>query len=526
MIRYDDPPLLAIVVPATVPRNGGYCLNGSSPYRHTSTWTSVRPVHTGQSFFVSGPSAHLSRAPGTIHGDPEMPGCKTARLPPPNRHYKTAPTGYERGRWNRCPWFLLIPTKAQIEHVCDGPTGPRSPTGVSVLPLPRINPRHYGAIARPTTLRQEESKLHSGEYNAVLYKSHAQLQNPTNKPTNQPRRFLRVRWCAICSPELCCAGTGRDERREEMRCKLHPYANAVGVCAPCLRDRLLALAAERAQAAADASTDGGSSSCGSSPPSLPLPARRRHHHGHAGEGGASARGLFPRSVSPYAAHRRSDAGAYGAATSSSAAQQQPNLLFFRTPQVGPTAAFHADDPAEEGGGRKKAGQQKRSFLSAIFGGGRRQHGRDEEAARRKEPPRRSTSWLSAIIRRKRRPVDLSTAASFPAPPAQVDEEPESPSGGSSNSWWFPSPSPARQQQHHRRRHGGGGGAGASGDGISGFTVCLSPLVRPSSAGGRRRCQPPDPSSLGESHRRHASAGGAASFGRNTSRKLADMGRFR
>ncbi|CAL4932362.1 unnamed protein product [Urochloa decumbens] len=309
-----------------------------------------------------------------------------------------------------------------------------------------------------------------------------------------------------------------------MRCKLHPYANAVGVCAPCLRDRLLALAAERAsQAAADATSDGAGSS-GSSPPSLPLPARRRSHHHHHSHHGLAAEGAFPRSVSPYAAHRRSDAGAYG--TSSS--QHQPNLLFFRTPQVGPAASaaadFHADEPLEG----KKA-PHRRSFLSAIFGGGgggRRRHGREESGRKEKEPPRRSTSWLSAIIRRKRRPVDLSAAASFPAPPAQVDEEPESPGGGSSNSWWFPSPSPARQ--HHRRRHGGGGGgAGASGDGISaGFAVCLSPLVRPSSAGGRRRCQPPDPSSVGDSHRRHASAGGAASFGRNTSRKLADMGRFR
>jgi len=292
-----------------------------------------------------------------------------------------------------------------------------------------------------------------------------------------------------------------------MRCKLHPYANAVGVCAPCLRDRLLALAAERAQAA-EASSGCGSSSCGSSPP--PLPARRRRQGGHAAEG------VFPRSVSPYAARRRSDACAYATSSSSLSQQLQPNLLFFRTPQVGPAAAaFRADEPAEEGGGRKKAAQ-RRSFLSAIFGGGRRHHGREEPA--KKEPPRRSTSWLSAIIRRKRRPVDLSAAASFPAPPAQADEEPESPGGSSSSSWWFPSPSPARQP--HRRRHG------ASGDGISGFAVFLSPLVRPSSAGGRRRCQPPDPSALGDSHRRHASAGAAASFGRNASRKLADMGRFR
>ncbi|CAD6212098.1 unnamed protein product [Miscanthus lutarioriparius] len=360
-------------------------------------------------------------------------------------------------------------------------------------------------------------------------------QNPN--PTNQPRRSSLLR-LAICRCSFLsalwlrrAAAAGRRDERWEMRCKLHPYANPVGVCAPCLRDRLLALAAERAQAA-DASSDGGcgSSSCGGSPPAplLHLPTRRhQHQHGHAEERAGAA---FPRSVSPYVQHRRSDACAYATSSSSSGYHQhQPNLLFFRTPQVGPAAAAAAafraaDEPGEETGGKRKQAAPRRSFLSAIFGGGRR-HGREAEAGR-KEPPRRSTSWLSAIIRRKRRPTDLPAAASFPAPPrAQQDEEPESP-GGSSSSWWFPSPSLARQQQHRRRHGGGGAGAGASGDGISGFAVCLSPLVRPSSAGGRRRCQPPDPSTMGDSHRRHASAGGAASFGRNASRKLADMGRFR
>lgn len=300
-----------------------------------------------------------------------------------------------------------------------------------------------------------------------------------------------------------------------MRCKLHPYANAVGVCAACLRDRLLALAAERAQAAAEASSDGGYGSSSSSPQPLHLPARRHRQHGHD----EARTGTFPRSVSPYVQRRRSDACAYYATSSSSslsAYQHQPSLLFFRTPQVGP--AFRGDEPGDgedtSGGRRTKQAAPRRSFLSAIFGGRlRRRHGRErEEAGRnRKEPPRRSTSWLSAIIRRKRRPGE--EPESFPAP---QDEEPESPGGGS---WWFPSPSPARQQ--HRRRHGAGAGAGASGDGISGLAVCLSPLVRPSSAGGRRRGQPPDPSALeADSHRR------LASFGRNASRKLADMGRFR
>jgi hypothetical protein len=281
--------------------------------------------------------------------------------------------------------------------------------------------------------------------------------------------------------------------RAAMRCKLHPYANAGGVCAPCLRHRLLALAAERDQAAA-ASDD---TSCGSSPPA------RRHQQRDE----ATTRG-FPSSVSPYvAARRRSDA-----CVASSA--HQPGLPF-RTPQVGPAAGGYrtGDAPAVEESHRKVV-RRRRSFLAAIFG---RRRGREEEGAgakKEKDPPRRSASWLSAIVRRKRRP-DVSLR---PAALPEEEEPPESPgSSSSTTSWWFPSPSPARQ--HPRRRHGTSGG-----DGMSGFAVCLSPLARPSSAGGRRRCQPPDPSSfsLGDSHRRHASA----SFGRNTSRKLVDMSRFR
>ncbi|KAL6642659.1 hypothetical protein ACP70R_020840 [Stipagrostis hirtigluma subsp. patula] len=374
--------------------------------------------------------------------------------------------------------------------------------------------------ANPTS-QARKIQACTAQYNAAATKAtpKSKPNQPTkNQPTNKAAtsRAAPVAHGDLPAPLLLFLARGgggsgevvKDER-EEMRCKLHPYANAVGVCAPCLRDRLLALAAERDAAASGASSDGGaSSSCGSSPPHA-LPARRA---------AGGPRG-FPRSVSPYAAHRRSDACAYYAASSGSA--HQPNLLFFRTPQVGPAAAasaVRADDPPAEDQSHRKAAR-RRSFLAAIFGGGGGRHGREEAA--KKDPPRRSTSWLSAIVRRKRRPDLPAAAASLPSAPAP-DEEPESPGGSSNSGWWLPSPSPARQ---HRRRHGGGAGA-SGGDGISGFAVWLSPLVRPSSAGGRRRCQAPDPSSLGDSHRRHASAGGAASFGRNTSRKLADIGRFR
>ncbi|VAH18045.1 unnamed protein product [Triticum turgidum subsp. durum] len=264
-----------------------------------------------------------------------------------------------------------------------------------------------------------------------------------------------------------------------MRCKLHPYANALGVCAPCLRDRLLVLAADR----------------GSSP--------------------TRGRAASPFAAAPAQQHRRSDACAYTSSRHSHS--HRPELLFFSTPQVGPATRAADDEPRETE--RKKSFQRRRSFLATLFGGGRR-GSREEESESKKDPPRRSTSWLSAIVRRKRRP-DASSSSSLPRP---VDEEPESPGGSMSGSWWFPSPSPARHH-HHPQRRSRPSGSGASGDGISGFAVCLSPLVRPST-GGRRRCQQPDPSTLGESHRRHLSASSAASFGRNTSRKLADMGRFR
>lgn len=280
-----------------------------------------------------------------------------------------------------------------------------------------------------------------------------------------------------------------------MRCKLHPYANALGVCAPCLRNRLLVLAAERDRAGASSGADcSSSSSRGSSP--------------------TRGRAASPFAAAPAQQHRRSDACAYTSSRHSHS--HRPELLFFSTPQVGPATRAADDEPRESE--RKKSFQRRRSFLAALFGGGRR-GSREEESESKKDPPRRSTSWLSAIVRRKRRPDASSSSLSRP-----VDEEPESPGGSTSSSWWFPSPSPARHHHHHQRRSRPGG-SGASGDGISGFAVCLSPLVRPSS-GGRRRCQQPDPSTLGESHRRHLSASSAASFGRNTSRKLADMGRFR
>uniref|UniRef100_A0A0E0DHR8 Uncharacterized protein n=1 Tax=Oryza meridionalis TaxID=40149 RepID=A0A0E0DHR8_9ORYZ len=286
-----------------------------------------------------------------------------------------------------------------------------------------------------------------------------------------------------------------------MKCRRHPYEGGVGVCAPCLRDRLLALAAAQNEAS-------------SFPPPQPLP---------------EPVPVFPRSVSPYVCRRKSDA--------SGARRRTPSLLFFRTPQVG---------PAYGGGGGGGAGgfeegdiefeirrrSSKFSVLAALFGG-HRQHGSEEK---RSNKERKHRSWLAAIMApwapRKKNPA----VASPPRHSCHVisnrglspvmryadegGEEGSSPAG----SPWRPSPSPMRKTPC-RRRPGGAAGAG----GVSGFAVCISPLVRPSPARHHRGGgHPPDAAAfsgeLGPSPLHRLSSGSSLHHCRSW--KLADGGRFR
>ncbi|XP_072989102.1 uncharacterized protein [Typha latifolia] len=245
-----------------------------------------------------------------------------------------------------------------------------------------------------------------------------------------------------------------------MRCKIHPYANAVGVCAPCLCDRLFALVAAE---------NGASPIPSPSPPPPPPPL------------------AFPRSVPPYASGGRS------------------GLLFSRTPQIG---------------GEKEKGR-KFSILSTIFG-----HSRSAE-------PSRTSSWLKGILHggRRRKPQQSdSPPQRRPYPARDRGMSPESreddDSGYSTESSpWRPMPTPMRRVGYDLRRHHHGGGA------MSGFAVCLSPLVRPSP--GHRRCHVADAGFSGElrrakapQHHRHGSAGSAASLHHHRSNKLAHLGRLR
>jgi hypothetical protein len=264
-----------------------------------------------------------------------------------------------------------------------------------------------------------------------------------------------------------------------MRCKAHPFQPGGGVCATCLRDRLVLLAA-------------------------------------AQNGDSSPPPAFPRSVSPYVARRKSDA-------SGGALRSHPNLLFFRTPQVGPAAGAIGEGDIGYEYEKRRAG--KFSVLAALFG----HHHHHRSVDRGGAEERKKHSWFAGIIprRRKKQAPEATTAVLPPSPPRRlcrvVSNRGLSPerdghgSGDESSSLaaerpWRPSPSPMRKASGGRRQVNSM---------PSGFAVCLSPLVRPS-PGRRDPCsfscelRPPPLHNLSS----------APSITRCRSKKLADVGRFR
>jgi hypothetical protein len=287
-----------------------------------------------------------------------------------------------------------------------------------------------------------------------------------------------------------------------MRCARHPYEGGVGVCAPCLRDRLLALAA--AQNAAS-----------SLPPPPPPPEEQEPEP------------VFPRSVSPYVCRRKSDA---------SAPRGRPpgSLLFFRTPQVGPAYGAGSGAGFEDGdiGFRRRRGRF--SVLAALFG----QRSEDGKRGDKEGAKYRSSWWLAGIVPRSRRSGRKDREAGLPPPspprrscrgisgrglsPVRYADGDGEESTSPAESLWLPSPSPMRKTPCRRRL-----GLGAPGAGVSGFSMCISPLVRPSMARHLRGGHPPDAIVSGDLRPSplHPLTS-SASLHHCRSWKLADGGRFR
>lgn len=306
-----------------------------------------------------------------------------------------------------------------------------------------------------------------------------------------------------------------------MRCKKHisDPSSTVGVCATCLRERLIALIAAQAQPQLTRVTSRASDECSRNPDPNPLPPPL----------------IFPRSVSPYVSRRKSD---YAAAWDGRGDRR--DVLFYSTPQLGPT--FYGGECAPNNSNARSFKKRLSKFwgFSNLFRSRSEKFQSDPSFC---EPSSSaSPSWFSAIFPTRRKHQDrtgMTEDSSVGArrryrqtdrgmSPVRTEEfgdecdQCQSGSGYSSESspWWRRTPSAAPSARRSRLGHG----KSVSG---SGMVFCMSPLVR---ASPNRRWNhkglPPEMAAAAEvraaAAKPHLSA--AASFCANRSRKLADFGR--
>ncbi|XVF33682.1 hypothetical protein REPUB_Repub17cG0189200 [Reevesia pubescens] len=305
-----------------------------------------------------------------------------------------------------------------------------------------------------------------------------------------------------------------------MRCKKHitDLSSSVGVCATCLRERLLALIVAQAQAQAQqaqlarAAAAVAASGDRRKPDPPPL--------------------IFPRSVSPYVSRRKSD---------DNSATWIRHQRFYSTPQVGPTYSTSTTTDFEAIRSFKK--KNRFSLFSNLFRSRSEKFNSDPRVHYHRDSfdePSSSLSWFSAIfpVRRKkqqssrtshveefgqfghddRRSCKIIDRGMSPAIEADSgDECDRSPSGSSpeASPQWKRTPTAARRSRTVGSRN------------VSGLAFCLSPLVRasPNRHWNHKGGLPPDMSFTGEGRtpmKPHLAT--AAGFCANRSRKLADFGR--
>ncbi|XP_010512327.1 PREDICTED: uncharacterized protein LOC104788288 [Camelina sativa] len=305
-----------------------------------------------------------------------------------------------------------------------------------------------------------------------------------------------------------------------MRCKRHTVdfsSSTNGVCASCLRERLLSLAASAAVTAAiEDNNRSNQSRKSNNPPPPPLL-------------------IFPRSVSPYVTRRKSDAGTGTGEVKDDPLTTSSNRRFITTPQVD-LAGYSCKDFESNRSHKSK----KSSRFSNLF----RARSEDFDSNPKSSNPRFSSdasessssssrSWISKILstgRRKKQPCYIEDVIAGRRPqriycrgmsPAR-DTEPEAESLEELRS----TPATTTTKTPGRRKVGNGIGKKS----MSGMAFCLSPLVRasPNCPFKRRMRFPSEFGNSGsgevttEQEKPHISA--AASFCANRSKKLVDLGR--
>ncbi|CAK7347702.1 unnamed protein product [Dovyalis caffra] len=306
-----------------------------------------------------------------------------------------------------------------------------------------------------------------------------------------------------------------------MRCKKHPcdLSSGVGVCASCLRERLFALIAAQAQIQQQQQL---------------AQLAKAHHHSRAAELIDESRKsdfnsqhqqqppplIFPRSVSPYVARRKSD---------DSSSWSHHNLRFYSTPQLGPTytttstttatttAASRSDKFNTDSTGYRDSiepsSSSSPSWFSTILSG-----------RRRKQSTQFSMEYSSSISGKPRQRSDRGMS---PVRGANSDEDCENCDRSPSGSGYSSESSPGWKKTpvfHSSTRRGKAGHT----RNLSGLAFCLSPLVRasPNRNWNQKGGLPPELGFSGEVRapvKPHLST--AASFCANRSRKLADFGRL-
>lgn len=344
-----------------------------------------------------------------------------------------------------------------------------------------------------------------------------------------------------------------------MRCKKHlsDATSAVGVCATCLRERLLSLMAAQARAEALAQVHELHLSrlrCEDLP-------RKSDPHPHPPPPPL----LFPRSVSPYVSRRKVEDSSWNFPSPLDDRHRRFHHRFYSTPQVGPTYCGGGNGNTASfvtTGSVSRKQRSRFSLWSSLF----RSRSEKLDSVPRDsscEPASSSSaaataaysssSWLSSMFsgRKKKQSKFCAIEASVDAIDQRKKKQSKyffsrgmSPAGGaneaaaegdyddrrdgsppasgysSESSKWKPSPAASHGSTARRGRQG-------LSRNVSGLAFCLSPLVRasPNHRHWSQKGLPPELAYSGEVRvqtKPHLSE--AASFCANRSRKLADFGR--